>query len=68
MNAIGAVCSHAGGPLHKGRLLGDEVECPWHGSRFCLTDGSVRRGPATYPQPAYEVQVSGGQVEVRSRA
>ncbi len=67
ISAVGAVCSHAGGPLQDGELLGDEVECPWHGSRFRVTDGSVRRGPATYPQPHYEVRLSGGQVEIRSR-
>ncbi len=67
ITAIGAVCSHAGGPLQDGQLMGNEVECPWHGSRFRVDDGSVRRGPATYPQPLYEVRLSGGQVEVRSR-
>lgn len=40
--AISATCSHAGGPLDKGTLTGDVVECPWHGSRFCLRDGRVR--------------------------
>ena len=32
------------------------------------TDGSVERGPAAYPQPALDVRVSGGMVEVRDRA
>jgi nitrite reductase/ring-hydroxylating ferredoxin subunit len=66
--AIGAVCSHAGGPLDEGELHGDEVTCPWHGSKFRITDGQVRRGPATFPQPDYEVRVSDAGVEVRSRA
>ena len=66
--AIGAVCSHAGGPLDEGELHGDEVTCPWHGSKFRITDGQVRRGPATFPEPAYEVRVSDAGVEVRSRA
>ncbi|MGZ6266300.1 MAG: Rieske 2Fe-2S domain-containing protein [Candidatus Limnocylindrales bacterium] len=66
--AIGAVCSHAGGPLDEGELHGDEVTCPWHGSKFRIADGQVRRGPATFPQPAYEVRVADAGVEVRSRA
>jgi nitrite reductase/ring-hydroxylating ferredoxin subunit len=60
-------CSHAGGPLSEGTVLGDVVECPWHGSRFCLADGSVVRGPATFPQLRLEARVSGGRIEVRGR-
>jgi nitrite reductase/ring-hydroxylating ferredoxin subunit/uncharacterized membrane protein len=62
--AISATCSHAGGPLDEGDLDGDVVECPWHGSRFCIRDGAVRGGPATFPQPALEVRESDGAVEV----
>jgi nitrite reductase/ring-hydroxylating ferredoxin subunit/uncharacterized membrane protein len=67
ISAIGGVCSHAGGPLHEGTLDQGVVECPWHGSRFRLIDGSVERSPATFPQPAYEARVTDGQVELRSR-
>ncbi len=49
-------CAHAGGPLSGGTIVGDAVECPWHGSRFRLADGRLRRGPALYDQPAYEVR------------
>jgi nitrite reductase/ring-hydroxylating ferredoxin subunit/uncharacterized membrane protein len=61
-------CSHRGGPLAEGRREGDCVVCPWHGSRFSLQDGSVRCGPATRPQPAYEVRVDDGQVRLRRSA
>jgi len=64
--AIGDTCSHAGGPLHEGALEGDEVICPWHGSRFCVRDGSVRGGPATAPQPRYELREVEGRVEARA--
>ena len=68
VSAIGDVCSHAGGPLHEGTLEHGVVTCPWHGSRFRVTDGGVVRSPATFPQPAYEVRVGDdGRVEVRSR-
>ena len=63
--AISATCSHAGGPLDEGTLEGDVVQCPWHGSRFCMRDGRVLTGPATVPAPKYEVRVRTGQVEIR---
>jgi nitrite reductase/ring-hydroxylating ferredoxin subunit/uncharacterized membrane protein len=65
IHAIGEVCSHFGGPLAEGKLDGDTIECPWHGSRFCVKDGSVVDGPATHPQPLYEARVNAGRVEVR---
>ena len=45
--AIGATCTHQGGPLDEGTLkAGEIVQCPWHGSCFHLRDGSVVNGPA----------------------
>ena len=67
VTVIGDVCSHAGGPLHEGSVADGCVTCPWHGSVFRLSDGGVEHGPATGPQPAYDVRVTGGQVEVRRR-
>ena len=63
--AISATCPHAGGPLDEGTLTGDIVECPWHGSRFCMRDGRVRTGPATVNAPRYAVRINNGQVEVK---
>ncbi len=68
VHAIAARCTHAGGPLDEGEV--DEqlcVTCPWHGSRFRLSDGSVQRGPASAPQPSFEVQTVDGNIEVRLR-
>jgi nitrite reductase/ring-hydroxylating ferredoxin subunit len=64
-HAIGAACPHAGGPLDEGTLTGDIVECPWHGSRFCMRDGRVLTGPATVNAPRYDVRVRNGQVEIK---
>ena len=78
-------CPHMGAPVCLGPISGvaatDEnrgvswtrsgeiVECPWHGSRFRMTDGHVRRGPALYDQPSYEVRsAEGGGYEVRRAA
>ena len=65
--AIGATCTHLGANLAEGKLVNEDcVECPWHGSRFRLTDGRQRRGPAVYDQPAYEVRAAeAGGYEVR---
>ncbi len=66
ISAIGDRCSHAGGPLHEGKIEdGQCIECPWHGSVFRLADGKVVHGPASVPQPAYDVRVTDGRVEVR---
>jgi len=64
--AMAHTCSHLGGPLSEGDLLEDgNVRCPWHGSVFSLQDGSVVDGPATAPQPKFDVRVNNGQIEVR---
>jgi nitrite reductase/ring-hydroxylating ferredoxin subunit/uncharacterized membrane protein len=65
--AVHAQCAHAGGPLAEGTLVGDALECPWHGSRFRVANGHVVRGPSMYDQPAYDVRraESGQGWEVR---
>jgi nitrite reductase/ring-hydroxylating ferredoxin subunit/uncharacterized membrane protein len=65
IHALGERCSHLGGPLAEGEVRGDGLVCPWHGSRFALTDGRVLDGPATMPQPCFETRVRDGYVEVR---
>ena len=64
--ALHAVCAHAGGPLAQGTVVDGCIQCPWHGSRFRMSDGHVRRGPAVYDQPSYEIRgAEGGGYEVR---
>jgi nitrite reductase/ring-hydroxylating ferredoxin subunit/uncharacterized membrane protein len=65
VHAIHATCAHAGGPLDKGTIVGDCVECPWHQSRFRLSDGQVVQGPAVYDQPTYEVRATDSGFEAR---
>lgn len=69
INVLSNVCSHLSGPLDEGELTGDPmtdacVSCPWHGSEFSLATGEVVRGPATSPQPRFEVRVVNDVVEV----
>ena len=65
--AIGNVCTHFGGSLDRGTLDGNEVECPLHHSHFDVTTGQVKRGPATRPEPVYEVKVESGSILVRPK-
>ena len=68
--ALHDTCAHAGGPLNEGKLIdGNVVECPWHYSRYRISDGLVLRGPSVYDQPAYEVRArDGGGWEARRRS
>ena len=66
--ALHDTCAHAGGPLNEGRLVDGVIECPWHASRYRLTDGLVVQGPSVYDQPAYEVRSKdGGGWEARRK-
>lgn len=63
--AIGATCSHLAGPLDEGTCEHGVVTCPWHGSQFRMSDGSVVTGPAVYAQPTFAVRVRDGKIELR---
>jgi nitrite reductase/ring-hydroxylating ferredoxin subunit/uncharacterized membrane protein len=63
--ALADRCTHRGAPLHEGDVKDGCIHCPWHDSVFDLTDGSVVSGPATRPQPTFEVEVTDGRVRVR---
>lgn len=63
--AVEGWCTHVGGPLNEGEFRGDEVVCPWHGSRFCLADGRPLDGPASAPLHTFEVREEGGRISVR---
>ena len=65
--ALFARCSHLGGPLQDGDLVDGCVRCPWHASMFRVTDGAVVHGPATAPQPAYELRVRDERIQARRR-
>lgn len=60
-------CTHRGAPLHEGEVSHGCIVCPWHQSEFAF-DGSVVRGPATRPQPSYEVEIRDGEIFARRSA
>jgi nitrite reductase/ring-hydroxylating ferredoxin subunit len=66
VRALANTCSHMGGPLDEGTISDDCVTCPWHGSTFRFADGGIRRGPASTPQPCYDVRLAGGHLEIRA--
>lgn len=63
--ALAETCGHLGGPLSEGKLEGETITCPWHGSRFSIRDGHVINGPSVHSQPCLEARVVDGQIEIR---
>jgi 3-phenylpropionate/trans-cinnamate dioxygenase ferredoxin subunit len=62
--AMDDLCTHDGGPVAEGPLDGYVVECPRHGARFDVRDGSVLAPPAVVPVPTYAVRVVGDEIQV----
>jgi nitrite reductase/ring-hydroxylating ferredoxin subunit/uncharacterized membrane protein len=63
--ALDDTCVHAGCSLSGGTLEGRSIICPCHFSQYDLRDGTVINGPATMPEPHYDVRVQEGMIEVR---
>jgi nitrite reductase/ring-hydroxylating ferredoxin subunit len=66
IHALSDTCVHAGCSLSGGEIIDDAIVCPCHGSTYRLQDGSVIHGPATMPEPYFDVRVRNGSVEVRA--
>jgi Rieske Fe-S protein len=60
--AFSTVCTHQGCPITK--LVGDEIDCTCHGSRFSTKDGSVLAGPADKPLHQLKVTTQGEDISV----
>ncbi|MCX4471121.1 Cytochrome b6-f complex iron-sulfur subunit 1 [Micromonospora sp. MW-13] len=56
------ICTHQGCPVSN--VDGGTINCTCHNSRFSITDGSVRQGPATKPLAAKEIKVDGDQISL----
>ena len=57
IKAFSAVCTHAGCTVDS--VSGGTINCPCHGSRYRVEDGSVAGGPAPRALPAVAVTVTG---------
>jgi 3-phenylpropionate/trans-cinnamate dioxygenase ferredoxin subunit len=60
--AIGDVCTHMGCQLSKGKLQGETVTCPCHGSTYDLKTGNYVAGPTVKPEPKYELKVENNDI------
>ena len=60
IKAFSAVCTHVGCLCNT--VSDGTINCPCHGSKFKITDGSVVAGPAPSPLPAAPITVTNGQV------
>jgi NADPH-dependent 2,4-dienoyl-CoA reductase/sulfur reductase-like enzyme/nitrite reductase/ring-hydroxylating ferredoxin subunit len=65
--AVDATCTHYGGPLFEGLLVGGTVRCPWHHACFELATGEALRAPALTPLSCWRVEQSNGRIYVRGR-
>src|SRR5881409_3001636 len=65
--AIGATCTHYGGPLAKGLMVDCTVRCPWHHARFDLRTGEAIGAPALSDTPCWNIDKRGRRFFVVGR-
>ncbi|HEV8016210.1 MAG TPA: FAD-dependent oxidoreductase [Stellaceae bacterium] len=65
--ALGAVCSHYGGPLAEGVMVEDTVRCPWHHACFSLWTGEALHAPALSAVACWSIERRDGKIFVRDK-
>jgi nitrite reductase/ring-hydroxylating ferredoxin subunit len=55
-----AVCTHQGCIVSS--ISNGTIDCPCHGSKFSIKDGSVVNGPASRPLPPVAIKVEGTSI------
>ncbi len=65
--AVTSTCTHYGGPLGEGLVVGDTVRCPWHHACFSLKTGEALRAPALNPLACWKVERRDDKVFVQHK-
>lgn len=60
--AFSAICTHLGCTVST--VSNGTIDCPCHGSRYRIADGSVAGGPAPKPLPAEQIKVEGNSIRL----
>ena len=60
--AFSDICTHQGCQVTS--VSGGTINCPCHGSKYHITDGSVANPPATKPLPEKQIKVSGDSIQL----
>ncbi|MFI5792878.1 Rieske (2Fe-2S) protein [Streptomyces sp. NPDC051677] len=60
--AFSAICTHMGCTVNT--VADGTIDCPCHGSKYHIADGSVAGGPAPKPLPAKQITVTGGTIKL----
>ena len=63
LHAFDNACPHEGNPLVDGDVLGDQLECAYHGWRFDLATGSCLYGDDSARR--YETEERGDEIRIR---
>jgi Rieske Fe-S protein len=60
--AFSDICTHQGCQVTS--VSGGTINCPCHGSKFHIADGSVANPPANKPLPEKQIKVSGDSIQL----
>src|SRR3984885_9385819 len=65
--AMAGTCTHYGGPLAEGLLVGNTIRCPWHHARFNIHTGEAEGAPALNPLSCFNVLRHGSTVAITGK-